>query len=325
VRFILRRAGFYLVALVVAIVINFFLPRLLPGDPAATILGSSASSLSVADLERVRSALGLTDDPLPVQFATYVSRLFQGDMGISYSYFPAPVTEVLRTGLVWTVVLGLTGVIISFVVGNLIGIVASWRRGGVADTVVPPFLIFLGSFPAFFLALGLLYVFGLTLGVLPFSHAYDIGLSPSFSITFIGSVVRHLILPVTAVVLLNIGQWALGMRNVMVGVLNDDYVTMAEAKGLRQRQIMFGYATRNALLPGITGLGFALGSVLSGQILIETVFAYPGMGFLLINAVNGRDYPLMQGLFLMLTVSILAANFLVDIAYTWLDPRVRKA
>jgi peptide/nickel transport system permease protein len=173
------------------------------------------------------------------------------------------------------------------------------------------------------LALGLLYVFGLTLGWLPFSHAFDVGLVPGFSLTYIGSVLRHMILPLTAIVLLTIGQWALGMRNVMVGVLSDDYVTMAEAKGLRQRRVMFGYGARNALLPGITGLGFALGAILSGQILIETVFTYPGMGFLLINSVGRRDYPLMQGLFLMLTVSILVANFLVDILYTRLDPRVR--
>lgn len=322
-RYILRRLGFYLGALAAAITINFFLPRLLPGDPAAVILGTSAGRLSASDLDRVREALGLSDAPLPQQFGTYLSHLLQGDLGISYTYFPAPVTHVIGTGLVWTLLLGAVALIISFALGNLIAIFGSWRRGGVVDSVVPPLLIFIGSFPAFFLALGLLYLFGLKWGVLPFSHAYDVRLGQGFNLTYVRSVIEHMILPVTTAVLLSMGGWALGMRNVMVGVLADDYVTMAEAKGLKQRRIMFRYAARNALLPNVTGFGIALGAILSGQILIEMVFSYPGLGYLLIYAVNGRDYPLMQGLFLMITVAMLAANFLVDILYTRLDPRVR--
>jgi peptide/nickel transport system permease protein len=163
------------------------------------------------------------------------------------------------------------------------------------------------------------------LDLLPISHAFTVGLRPGFSLAYIGSVLNHLILPVTAAVLLTIGGWALGMRNVMVGVLAEDHVTMAEAKGLKQNRVMFRYAARNAMLPSVTGFGIALGAILSGLILIETVFSYPGLGFLLINAVNGRDYPLMQGLFMLITVAVLAANFVVDILYTRLDPRVRAA
>lgn len=322
-RYILRRLGFYLAALAVAIAINFFLPRLLPGDPAAIILGTSAGRLSQEDLVRVRAALGLSDAPLVQQFGTYLSRLLQGDFGISYTYFPAPVTKVIANGLIWTLLLGSVSLILSFALGNLLGIVGSWRRGGLIDTVAPPLLILIGSFPAFFLALGLLYIFGVKMDLLPISHAYNTRLSQGFNLPFIKSVLEHMVLPVTTSVLLGIGGWALGMRNVMVSVLADDYVTMAEAKGLKQARIMFRYAARNALLPGVTGFGIALGAVLSGQILIETVFSYPGLGFMLIYAVNGRDYPLMQGLFMMITMGILAANFLVDILYTRLDPRVR--
>ena len=322
-RYILRRLGFYLAALVVAITINFFLPRLLPGDPAAIILGTSASKLSPGDLDRVRASLGLSDAPLPLQFATYLSHLAQGDFGLSYTYFPAPVTKVISNGLIWTLLLGSVSLILSFVLGNLLGVIGSWRRGGLIDSVLPPLLILIGSFPAFFLALALLYTFGVKLDLLPISHAYNTRLPQGFNIPFVLSVLEHMIMPVTTSVLLGIGGWALGMRNVMVSILADDYVTMAEAKGLRQGRIMFMYAARNALLPGVTGFGIALGSVLSGQILIETVFSYPGLGFLLINSVNGRDYPLMQGLFMMITFGILAANFLVDILYTRLDPRVR--
>ena len=324
-RYISRRLGFYLAALAAAVVINFVLPRLLPGDPAAVILGTSAGKLSQADLAAVREALGLSDASLPQQFVTYLSHLVRGDLGISYSYFPAPVTQVIRTGLVWTLLLGSISLFIAFTLGTLIGIFGAWRRGGAVDSVAPPFLILIGSFPAFFLALILLYVFGVRLDLLPISHAFTVGLRPGFSLAYIGSVLNHLILPVTAAVLLSIGGWALGMRNVMVGVLAEDHVTMAEAKGLKQNRVMFRYAARNAMLPSVTGFGIALGAILSGLILIETVFSYPGLGFLLINAVNGRDYPLMQGLFMLITVAVLAANFVVDILYTRLDPRVRAA
>jgi peptide/nickel transport system permease protein len=322
-RYILRRLGFYLAALAVAITINFFLPRLLPGDPAAIILGTSAGKLSPDSINVVREALGLSDAPLGMQFITYLSHLFRGDFGFSYTYYPAPVTKVIGNGLIWTLLLGSVSLIISFVLGNLIGIIGSWRRGGVIDSVVPPLLILIGSFPAFFLALALLYAFGVKLQVLPIGHAYSTRLHMGFSLPFIKSVLEHMILPATTSILLSLGGWALGMRNVMVSILADDYVTMAEGKGLKQSRIMFRYAARNALLPGITGFGIALGAILSGQILIETVFSYPGLGFMLINAVNGRDYPLMQGLFMMITAAILAANFLVDILYTRLDPRVR--
>lgn len=322
-RYILRRLGFYLAALAVAITINFFLPRLLPGDPAAIILGTSAGKLDPNSLQQVREALGLSDAPLPQQFVLYLSHLFQGDLGTSYTYFPAPVTTVISNGLVWTLLLGSVSLILSFILGNLIGIIGSWKRGGLLDTFAPPILILIGSFPAFFLALGLLYFFGVKGHLLPIGHAYNTRIHPGFDWKFISSVLEHLVLPAATSILLSIGGWAIGMRNVMVGVLSDDYVTMAEAKGLKQSRIMFKYAARNAMLPGITGFGIALGAILSGQILIETVFSYPGLGFMLINAVGGRDYPLMQGLFMMITVAILAANFLVDILYTRLDPRVR--
>jgi peptide/nickel transport system permease protein len=327
VRYILRRLGFYVAAGVVATIVNFFLPRLLPGDPAAVILGnlSGTGKMTEADLRAAREALGLSDAPLPQQFVSYLNHLVHGDFGTSYMYFPSPVMKVILTGLVWTLILGFASLIISFAIGNLIGIYGSWRRGGVIDSVAPPLLILIGSFPAFFLALALMYIFGVRLNWLPFSHAYDPGLHVGFTASYIGNVAKHLVLPLVSSVLLSVGGWALSMRNVMVGVLADDYVTMAEAKGLRQMRVMFKYAARNALLPGVTGFGIAIGAVLSGQILIETVFSYPGLGFLLIGAVGGRDYPLMQGLFMLITLAILAGNFVVDILYTRLDPRVRTA
>lgn len=322
-RYLLRRLGFYLLALIAALTINFFLPRMLPGDPATIILGASASQLAPADLEAVREALGLSGAPIWQQYLTYLSHILQGDFGISYSYFPAKVTEVIATGLKWTLLLGIVSLTVSYIIGNLIGIYGAWRRGSAFDTVLPPLLIFVGAFPAFFLALGLLYFFAMTLGWFPISHAYDTTLEQGLNWPYVSSVAYHMILPVVASSLLAMGGWALGMRNVMVSVLSEDYVTMAEAKGLSQNRIMFRYAARNAMLPSVTTFGITLGFILSGQILIEVVFSYPGLGYQLISAVGSRDYPLMQGLFMMITVTVLVANFVVDILYTRLDPRVR--
>lgn len=323
-RYILRRLVFYLLAFWAALTTDFFLPRLLPGDPAATILGSSGSSqLQPDQLQAIRAALGLTNAPLPQQYLTYLMHALHGDFGVSYSFFPVSVNEVIGTGLVWTLLLGVTSLLLSFLIGNLLGVVGAWRRGRHLDNLLQPLLILIGAFPPFFLALALLFFLGLQLGWFPTNHAYTDGLTPAWDPNFILSVVQHLLLPALVIVLASIGGWMLGMRNVMIGILAEDYITMAEAKGLKQRRIMFNYAARNALLPSVTGFGIALGFVLSGQILIETIFSYPGLGFLLVSAVNTRDYPLMQGLFLMITVAVLAANFIVDIIYTRLDPRVR--
>lgn len=322
-QFILRRLGFYLVAAWASITINFFLPRLAPGDPASTIFAGARGQLQPEQMQAIRAALGLSDAPLLEQYWIYLGQLFTGNLGISFSAFPAPVTTVIGTGLVWTLLLGSTSLIISFLLGNLIGVLGSWRRGGLVDTVLPPILVFIGAFPPFFLALMALYFLGFQQGWFPLRHAYSDKLAPGFNLTFFSSVVQHLLLPAITIVLVSIGGWVLGMRNTMVGVLAEDYITMAEGKGLPQRDVMFKYAARNALLPSVTAFGMALGFVFSGQVLIETIFSYPGLGYLLIKSVANLDYPLMQGLFLMITFAVLGANFIVDILYTRLDPRVR--
>ncbi|MEO8288700.1 MAG: ABC transporter permease [Chloroflexota bacterium] len=324
-RFILRRLSFYLIAAWASLTINFFLPRLIPGDPASAIFAGARGQLRPEQMEQMRAAIGLSDEPLINQYFTYLSHVLRGDFGISFSAFPAPVTTVIGTGLIWTLVLGGTALIISFIIGNIIGVIGSWRRGGVVDNTLPPLLIFMGAFPPFFLALMALYFLGFQFGWFPLRHAYSDTLSPAFSGTFILSVLQHLLLPALTIIVVSIGGWVLGMRNTMISVLAEDYVTLAEAKGLSQRQIMFNYAARNALLPSITAFGMALGFVLSGQILVETIFSYPGLGYLLVKSVTNLDYPLMQGLFLMITFAVLGANFIVDLFYTRLDPRVRAS
>lgn len=321
--YILRRLGFYLVAFWVSITLNFFLPRFMPGDPVSRMVARLQGQIRPDQIEALRESFGLSDAPLWEQYLRYLGQIFTGNLGFSISRFPTPVIDVISSVLGWTLLLGFVSLIIAVVIGNVLGILAAWRRGGVLDSVVPPVLIFIGSFPYFWLAMGLLYLFGVTLGWFPLRHAYEVGTAPEFSLAFIGDVAYHLILPATSIVLVSIGGWMLGMRNTMIATNAEDYIVMAEAKGLRPNRVMMQYAARNALLPSVTAFGMSLGFVVGGALLTEVVFAYPGVGYTLLAAVQNLDYPLMQGLFLTITTAVLIANFLVDIVYVRLDPRVR--
>jgi peptide/nickel transport system permease protein len=322
-QYLLRRIGFYLIAAMASITLNFFLPRLMPGDPASVIFGRLQGRMRPEDLDSMRKAYGLSDEPLLTQYINYLRSLLRWDFGTSISSFPAPVSEIIGTSLSWTILLGVTALLISFTLGSLLGILGAWKRGGPFDSIVPPFFSFVGAFPYFFLAILALYFVGFQWGLLPLRHAYEAGLSPEWSIEFALSVGKHLIMPAGTIVLVSIGGWILAMRNTMIGTISEDYVTMAEAKGLSENRVMFRYAARNAMLPNITGFGMAFGFIVSGSLLTEVVFSYPGLGNQLIIAVRNLDYPLMQGIFLMITFAVLAANLLVDILYVRLDPRVR--
>ena len=321
--YILRRIGFYLIAAWASVTLNFLLPRLMPGDPATAVFANAQGRLDPATIEAMRKAYGLSDDPLLVQYWSYIQSIFRLDFGTSTAFFPTPVLDVVQTGLTWTLLLGGVSTIIAFLVGSLIGVVSAWRRGGVVDSAVPPLALFIGSFPYFWLATFIVFYFGFRWSILPSAYSYELGLSPAFSWQFISSVIVHLILPASTVVLVSIGGWILGMRNAMVSTLSEDYVSFAEAKGLSQRRVMLRYAARNALLPNMTSFGMSLGFVLSGSLITESVFNYPGLGNQLVRAVRLLDFPLMQTLFLFITISVLAANLLVDLLYLRLDPRVR--
>ncbi|MFN0149392.1 MAG: ABC transporter permease [bacterium] len=323
-RYLLGRLGFYLLAAWVALTINFFLPRLMPGDPATALFARVRGKLAPEAMAALRETFGLTDAPLPNQYATYLAHVVAGDLGISVAYFPASVAQVIGTGLAWTVFLSGTAVVLSFVIGTLLGVAAAWWRRGWLDTWLPSFLVFLGAFPYFWLAMVALYVFGFSLQWFPLGHAYGDDLAPAFTVEFLTDVVRHSALPIGTVVLATLGGWLLSMRNTMIAVLGSDYVNLARAKGLQPSRVAFSYAARNALLPSITGFGMALGFVLGGSLLTEIVFSYPGMGYLLVQAVRNQDYPLMQGIFLVITLAVLGANWLVDVVYLWMDPRTRE-
>jgi peptide/nickel transport system permease protein len=275
-------------------------------------------------MDALRETFGFVDAPIHEQYFTYVRNLLQGNFGTSITAFPAPVTEVIGNALVWTLRLAGTATIISFTVGTLLGVFAAWRRGKFADSFVLPVLSFIGAFPYFFVAMLLLYILAFGLKIFPLSHAYDLSIPVNWGDpAFVMSVLEHAALPVFTIVITGMSGWMLGMRNNMIGVLGEDYIVMAQAKGLSDRRVMFTYAARNAILPSVTGFAMSLGFVIGGALLTEIVFSYPGIGFWLLSAVNARDYPLMQGIFLMITLAVLLANFLADVIYVMLDPRAR--
>jgi peptide/nickel transport system permease protein len=324
-RHLLRRTGFYLVALWASITMNFLIPRLAPGDPAALFLARMQGKLPPTALHALEVEFGISHDSLWSQYLQYLNNLAHGNLGISILYFPTPVVDVIAENVKWT--LGLIGVatIISFALGTLMGIIAAWRRNKTFDSVVTPALTFLAAIPYFWLALIVLYFLGYVLSWFPLSGGYDtVGVNEGWTLDFALSVLQHAILPAATIVVSSVAGWMLVMRNSMITTLSEDYVLMAQAKGLSERRVMFAYAARNAILPNITGFALALGFVVGGALLTEIVFSYPGIGFSLLQAVQALDYALIQGIFLVISISVLAANFLADLVYVLLDPRVRQ-
>jgi peptide/nickel transport system permease protein len=252
--------------------------------------------------------------------------VFTGKFGTSLTTEPgASVGRVVLDAIPWT--LGLVGVttVLAFILGTGIGILGAWRRGGRLDSLMPPVFVIMTVVPYFWIGLMLILVFGVKLHWLPYFFSYDYTLTPALTPSFIGNVAEHAILPAFTLLITTIGIWILTMRNTMITTLAEDYVRMARAKGLPGHRIMLDYAARNAILPNLTGFALSLGFVVGGAILIEEVFNYQGVGYLLLQAVNNDDYPLMQALFLLITVAVLVAILLSDIATAVLDPRTRGA
>lgn len=326
-RFILRRIGFFLITLWVALTVNFFVPRLMPGNPAEAMMARFRGRINPEALKALEVAFGIdTQEPLPVQYVEYLGNTLTGRFGTSLTFFPQPVGEVLAQALPWT--LGLVGVttIIAFVLGTGIGMIGGWRRGGVLDSVLPPVFVITAALPYFWVGLLLIMVFSVgTNGLLPNDGGYDPILTPGWNAEFILDVGKHALLPALTILIISIGGWILTMRNNVVTTLAEDYIRMARAKGIPNRRIMINYAARNAILPNLSGFAMSLGFVVSGSILVEFTFNYPGVGYMLLSAVNNQDYPLMQALFVMITVTVLVAVLISDFLTAWLDPRARTA
>lgn len=321
---LLRRISFYLVALWASITINFIIPRLAPGDPAAALMARFQGRMTPATEHALKLQFGITDDPLWIQYGRYLGQLLHGDMGTSFTYFPTPVSTVLAQEVPWTLALVGMALLISFALGSLIGVLIAWRHGSLIDSILPPFLTFFSAVPYFWLALIALYILAYTMNWFPLNGGYDTSsVTQGWNADFIGSAIYHGILPALTIVLGSIATWMLGMRNAMITTLTEDYVAMAQAKGLSEGRIMFAYAARNAILPNVTGFALSLGFVVGGALLTEVVFSYPGIGYALWQAALNSDYPLLQGIFLLIAVAVLAANFIADLVYVILDPRVR--
>ncbi len=266
-RYIARKLGFYLITLWIAVTLNFLIPRLMPGDPAAAIFANFQGRMTPQEFFALKADLGFTNDNILRQYLTYIWNVLHFDLGTSFTHYPVPVTTVILQDLPWTLLLVGIAVVISFAAGTLSGIFAAWNRGRRFDSVMPPLLLFWQAFPPFYVGLALIYFLALQAGWFPLGHAYDLNSHISLSFGFIGSVLYHAALPAFVLVLTTLGGWALGMRNNMVASLGEEYITMAQAEGLKERRVMLGYAARNAILPQVTSFAMSLGFIVSGQIL----------------------------------------------------------
>lgn len=322
-QFIIRRLVFYVVAAWVAITVNFFIPRLMPGNAVQALL-AKYPSLPPDASRTLRIEFGLGHQgSLVHQYWVYLGNIFQGKLGISVGEYPAKVTTVLSQTIPWTVTLVGTATVISFVLGTLLGILAAWRRGGRLDQALPLFT-FLQATPYFFIALLSIEFLSVRVHLFPYGGGYNIGLVPGWHARFISSAVVHSILPATTIVLTSFAGWMLQMRNVMITTIGEDYVLAAQAKGLSRRRIMFTYAARNAILPNIAGFALAIGFVVAGALVMEIVYSYPGVGLTLYNAVTNDDFPLLQGIFLVISFAVLIACLFADVVYLLADPRTRR-
>jgi peptide/nickel transport system permease protein len=323
-RLLVRRIAFYIVTAIIAITLNFFIPQLMPGNAVSAVLAGLRGNVTPATITALEQQYGLTTHQNPwSQYVGYWSKLFHGNLGLSTSHFPATVTSVIGSGLPWTI--GMVGIatLLSFALGTVLGAVVAWRRGSWMDNLLPAMTFFQAA-PYFFVAILLVALFATKLHLLPAIGGYDqTAVTPGLSGAYLGNMLQHAVLPAVTIVLASSAGWIVGMRNVMVTTMDEDYVLIAQAKGLPKRRVVT-YAARNAVLPSVAGFSLAIGFVVSGALLTEIVFNYPGIGYILKQAVLDRDFPLLQGVFLIITFAVLGANLIADFVYVFLDPRVRQ-
>jgi peptide/nickel transport system permease protein len=327
-RWFLRRIGFYVFAIWVALTLTFLLPRLMPGSPIGGILQHLTPQQIQSNpgiIKTYETLVGGGHQSFWSAYGQYVHRVMTLNFGISTSNYPTKVSEVVARTLPYSIVLVGIAFMIAFLLGTTIGMVAAWRRGGGVDTIFVPVFMALGAFPAYFTGLLVVYFLGLKLGWFPIQHAYDNGVTPGANWPFILSAFRHGVLPALVIVLAYAGTWVLNMRTVMINTISEDYVSMAHAKGLRDRRVMTRYAARNAILPPLNGFAAQFATAVGGVIFIELVFSYPGAGYTLQQAALGNDYPLTQALLLVFALCPIVANFIMDLLNFVLDPRVRTA
>jgi peptide/nickel transport system permease protein len=316
----------FIFVIFVATSINFFIPRLAPGNPIGAITSRMAQAsagieASQAMFEAYRERFGL-NDPLWQQYLRYLVNTLQGDLGYSLSSYPATVWEIIQPSIIWTLGLVTVSVIITFFLGVTAGALLSWKNTPRAVKLFIPFTMIFAALPYYLLALLLLYALAYKTHIFPFSGSHDSSIAPALTWEYIRDVIYHAILPALSIILSSLGFWALNMRSLMVNTTGEDYMMLAEAKGLRKGRILRWYGVRNAIPSQVTQLAITLGHVVSGAILVEIIFAYPGLGYMLYMAITNSDYTVIQGITFILAVSVGFSVLLVDLLYPRLDPRV---
>ena len=296
----------------------------MPGNPIDAVIGSlqQSTTLNAQQIASLRASLGYTSGPITLQFWQFVVHIFSGNFGTSLQYYPTSAISIISQSIVWTILLFGLALIISFLLGNYLGLKAAHKRGTSEDSLSSVIALFLYSFPYFWMALLFLFFFAIEFHIFPESGAFNHLLSAGSPAYYV-SVVTHIILPLATLIIASYGSWYLGMRNNTIATLNDDYLKYAEMAGLRKSTIV-DYSKKNAILPNLTGFALSLGNIISGGILVEMVFSYPGLGFDIYNAVLNEDFPVLETSFLLIIISVLVANFVMDLLYYRLDPRIRE-
>jgi peptide/nickel transport system permease protein len=326
-RYFLNKFLWLIATFIAAFLLNFFLPRLMPGDPVAGIVARLAQGMSTTTgMEKIYQQytdLFGTNRPMIQQFFMYVANVFQGNFGTSFSQYPASVISVIKSAIWWTIGLQFPAIITGWIIGNVLGALSAYLKKGF-DNVILPVSIFVGNLPAFGMAIILLVLFGVNLKWLPVTGGYSFDMIPSFTPAFVWSVIVHYQMPFWSIVLIAIGGQAIGMRSMSIYELNADYVKYSRFLGIKDRKIVT-YVFRNAMLPQITGLALAIGTMVSGALVAEIIFSYPGLGTTLLHAIQGQDYPLISYSSILITIMVLVANFGIEILYGFIDPRIKAA
>ncbi len=327
-KYLAKKIAWYSLALIIAIALNFFLPRLIPGNPVQSMLHQMTQGGGVASdaMERLYTTymeeFGL-NKPIYRQFIDYFVNVFTGDLGTSFMLYPGKVANLIGEALPWTLAIQIPAILIGWLIGNVLGAMASYKGGRFDSTVFTTALVF-SNIPYYCLAILLVYLFGVQLNLFPIAGGHSLGMFPGLYFDFVVDAIYHWMLPFLSMILVAIGGQAIGMREMSIYELTSDYVNYSKALGLRDKKVV-RYVFRNAMLPQITGLALSFGTMVGGALVTESVFSYPGMGSLLFSAIRQNDYPVIQGVTLIITVTVLMANFLVDVAYGFIDPRVRAA
>lgn len=325
-RYLMVKTAFLVVTYFIALLIAFILPRAVPGNPVNSILiGLTQGGLTPEMLDYYQRTLMEVfelNKPWYVQFASFIQKMFTGDLGVSTSSYGEKVIVLIAKHIPWTLALIVPASVTSWLIGNYTGALAAYRRGSITERVALATGMVVSQIPYYWLAMTLIFLFAVTLNIFPSGGAYDPTLVPSLSPRFLVSALHHYVLPFLSILIPSVGGWIVSMRVLASMELGSTYVSFSDSIGVKD-EIVFRYILRNSMLPQVTGIGIQLGFVIAGQIVTEQIFNYPGMGILLARALGSRDYPLIQGIFIILIASVLLANFVVDLIYVLIDPRIR--